>query len=193
VPGYVGTRSVKWLRRLTLAAAESSHKLQTRKELICCGAAPDTSRLYPCCLPLCCLLLRCLLRYAFIWTTTGQQLRLVVPGYVGTRSVKWLKRLTLAPAESSSAWQQKDYKILPQAFTTLSKADFASMPPIMVRASRHAGCCLWCLRMRHCSWACYSIKCTGLIARLCAQIGVAETRAGLASYCISQRHRVTVD
>ncbi|WIA42809.1 hypothetical protein OEZ86_008743 [Tetradesmus obliquus] len=61
----------------------------------------------------------------------GYPLRLVVPGFVGTRSVKWLKRLSLSPSESSSAWQQKDYKILPQAYTTLSKADFASMPPIM--------------------------------------------------------------
>ncbi|WIA22344.1 hypothetical protein OEZ85_004658 [Tetradesmus obliquus] len=61
----------------------------------------------------------------------GYPLRLVVPGFVGTRSVKWLKRLSLSASESSSAWQQKDYKILPQAFATLSKADFASMPPIM--------------------------------------------------------------
>jgi sulfite oxidase len=60
------------------------------------------------------------------------QLRVVVPGFVGTRSVKWLKRITLSDRESESPWQQKDYKLMPQRFTTLSAADWKSMPPIMV-------------------------------------------------------------
>jgi hypothetical protein len=60
------------------------------------------------------------------------QLRLIVPGYVGTRSVKWLKCLSITPSESEAAWQQKDYKMLPQRFTTLGAADWSTMPPIMV-------------------------------------------------------------
>lgn len=60
------------------------------------------------------------------------QLRVVVPGFVGTRSVKWLRRITLSESESKSAWQQKDYKLMPQRCTTLSAADWQSMPPIMV-------------------------------------------------------------
>jgi len=61
------------------------------------------------------------------------QLRVVVPGFVGTRSVKWLRRVTLSESESQSAWQQKDYKLMPHSITTLSAADWQSMPPIMVR------------------------------------------------------------
>lgn len=64
------------------------------------------------------------------------QLRMVVPGYVGTRSVKWLKRITVSEKESQSAWQHKDYKLMPQRYTTLSAAEFATMPPIMVRRAQ---------------------------------------------------------
>jgi sulfite oxidase len=59
---------------------------------------------------------------------------MVVPGHVGTRSVKWLRRITLSESESQSPWQQKDYKLMPHKFTTLSAADWHSMPPIMVSA-----------------------------------------------------------
>ncbi|KAK5224172.1 hypothetical protein LTR47_009929 [Exophiala xenobiotica] len=40
----------------------------------------------------------------------GFPLRVLVPGHVAARSVKWLKRITLAEDESQSQWQQRDYK-----------------------------------------------------------------------------------
>ncbi|XP_067137391.1 sulfite oxidase-like [Centruroides vittatus] len=40
----------------------------------------------------------------------GFPVRVVVPGYVGTRSVKWLGKITMATEESKSQWQLTDYK-----------------------------------------------------------------------------------
>ena len=41
----------------------------------------------------------------------GYPLRVVVPGVVGARSVKWLKSVIVSDVESESIWQQEDYKI----------------------------------------------------------------------------------
>jgi sulfite oxidase len=40
----------------------------------------------------------------------GYPVRAVVPGTVGARNVKWLGRVTASAEESSSHWQQRDYK-----------------------------------------------------------------------------------
>lgn len=40
----------------------------------------------------------------------GFPLRILVPGHVAARSVKWLRRITLSEDESQSQWQQGDYK-----------------------------------------------------------------------------------
>lgn len=40
----------------------------------------------------------------------GAPLRLVAPGVVGARQVKWLSRVVLSESESQGFWQQKDYK-----------------------------------------------------------------------------------
>lgn len=40
----------------------------------------------------------------------GFPLRVVVPGVVGARSVKWLQRVAVSPTESPSHWQRNDYK-----------------------------------------------------------------------------------
>ena len=43
----------------------------------------------------------------------GAPLRLVVPGYIGARSVKWLSRLTLQAEPSSNYFQAKAYRLFP--------------------------------------------------------------------------------
>ena len=40
----------------------------------------------------------------------GFPLRVVIPGVVGARNVKWLKSIVLSDEESRSHWQRKDYK-----------------------------------------------------------------------------------
>ena len=43
----------------------------------------------------------------------GAPLRLVVPGYIGARSVKWLSRITLQEEPSSNYFQAKAYRLFP--------------------------------------------------------------------------------
>ncbi|XP_017113158.1 sulfite oxidase, mitochondrial [Drosophila elegans] len=40
----------------------------------------------------------------------GYPIRVIVPGTVGARNVKWLTRIVVADRESDSHWQQNDYK-----------------------------------------------------------------------------------
>lgn len=40
----------------------------------------------------------------------GYPIRVIVPGTVGARNVKWLTRIVVADHESDSHWQQNDYK-----------------------------------------------------------------------------------
>lgn len=40
----------------------------------------------------------------------GYPIRVIVPGVVGARNVKWLGRIIISTKESDSHWQQMDYK-----------------------------------------------------------------------------------
>ncbi|ESN96168.1 hypothetical protein HELRODRAFT_163202 [Helobdella robusta] len=40
----------------------------------------------------------------------GYPIRVIVPGVIGARQVKWLKKIIVSEKESDSLWQQKDYK-----------------------------------------------------------------------------------
>lgn len=52
----------------------------------------------------------------------GYPVRVVVPGYIGARSVKYLKTITIQDHESQAYFQQKDYKILPAHVSFLLEA-----------------------------------------------------------------------
>ncbi|KAF9407954.1 hypothetical protein BGZ94_002498, partial [Podila epigama] len=43
----------------------------------------------------------------------GFPIRVIVPGYIGARSVKYLQKIIVQPHESESFFQRRDYKILP--------------------------------------------------------------------------------
>ncbi|MEE6471518.1 hypothetical protein FKM82_009291 [Ascaphus truei] len=59
----------------------------------------------------------------------GFPLRVIVPGVVGARNVKWLGRVIVSVEESSSHWQQNDYKGFNPS-VDWDTVDFTSSPAI---------------------------------------------------------------
>ena len=59
----------------------------------------------------------------------GAPLRVIVPGVVAARQVKWLGKIALSSEESESLWQKKDYKAFPQ-YQDWDTVNFESMPAI---------------------------------------------------------------
>ncbi|XP_052860479.1 sulfite oxidase, mitochondrial [Anopheles cruzii] len=59
----------------------------------------------------------------------GFPVRVIVPGVVGSRNVKWLGRIVVSRDESSSHWQQNDYKSFSPS-TDWDTVDFKTAPAI---------------------------------------------------------------
>ena len=54
----------------------------------------------------------------------GAPARLVVPGFVGARSVKWLSSLSLQPQQSESVWQRRYYRVFPPWVREIDQIDY---------------------------------------------------------------------
>ena len=53
----------------------------------------------------------------------GYPLRVIVPGVIGARSVKWLRSIRVRKGESPGFYTKKDYKIFPASVQTKKWAD----------------------------------------------------------------------
>ncbi|CAF3695984.1 unnamed protein product [Rotaria sordida] len=60
----------------------------------------------------------------------GYPLRILVPGTIGARSVKWLNRIIVSDKEADSHWQKFDYKVLPLSTKQPQKIDFDNTPAL---------------------------------------------------------------
>jgi len=59
----------------------------------------------------------------------GYPVRVIVPGSVAARQVKWLGRVILGTNECQSSWQKKDYKAFPQSMDW-DNVKYDTMPPM---------------------------------------------------------------
>ena len=60
----------------------------------------------------------------------GYPLRVIVPGTIGARSVKWLNRIVISDKESDSHWQKADYKILSPSIKQPQQVDYDRVPAV---------------------------------------------------------------
>ena len=56
----------------------------------------------------------------------GFPIRLIAPGVVGARNVKWLGKIILTEDESHSHWQRNDYKSFPSSQESATSDEFAT-------------------------------------------------------------------
>ncbi|KAJ3681253.1 hypothetical protein LUZ60_015742 [Juncus effusus] len=71
----------------------------------------------------------------------GYPLRVVVPGVIGARSVKWLDRITIIENESQGFFMQKDYKMFPPS-VNWDNIDWSTRRPQMDFPIQSAICSL---------------------------------------------------
>lgn len=69
----------------------------------------------------------------------GYPIRVIVPGVVGARNVKWLNRIIVSQSESPSHWQQNDYKGFNPS-VDWSNVDFSKSPAIQAMPVTSAVC-----------------------------------------------------
>lgn len=69
----------------------------------------------------------------------GYPLRVLVPGTVGARSVKWVSRIVLSTEESPSIWQRRDYKLFPPNID-ITNVDYTSSPAMQDMPVQSAIC-----------------------------------------------------
>ncbi|GAA5834565.1 hypothetical protein JCM9279_004354 [Rhodotorula babjevae] len=71
------------------------------------------------------------MNYEALTKAHGAPLRVVVPGIIGARSVKWLERVIIRDKESNCFYQQRDYKILPPDATPATKEEHLKHLPAL--------------------------------------------------------------
>lgn len=59
----------------------------------------------------------------------GFPVRLIVPGYVGVRNIKWVKRITLSASESPLTWHKRDYRLF-SPNDSLTNVNFEEREPV---------------------------------------------------------------
>lgn len=59
----------------------------------------------------------------------GYPVRLLVPGFIGVRSVKWVEKLIISDIEAQSIVQQRDYKYVKEK--DWANVNFDNYDPIM--------------------------------------------------------------
>mmetsp|Transcript_23277 Transcript_23277/g.64564 ORF Transcript_23277/g.64564 Transcript_23277/m.64564 type:complete len:615 (+) Transcript_23277:195-2039(+) len=59
----------------------------------------------------------------------GFPIRLIVPGYAGVRSLKWLNKISISKEEAEGPWQRGlNYKVLPPNVHDANEVDMSTMP-----------------------------------------------------------------
>ena len=70
----------------------------------------------------------------------GYPLRVVVPGTVGARSVKWVNRIVVSDKESDAHWQKADYKVLAPSIKEPHQTDYDRIPALQESNVQSAIC-----------------------------------------------------
>jgi sulfite oxidase len=70
----------------------------------------------------------------------GYPLRIVVPGPIGARSVKWVNRIIVSDKEADSHWQKSDYKVLPSSIKKPQQIDYDRVPAVQEANVQSAIC-----------------------------------------------------